>query len=221
MQFIRQVIVVRMNARKLEIIRIGVWGSVRVLTAIVLALLLANPQTAPARAASSSVNPCVTWQTLKTAVQSGTVQSEIILPELPDGFKNGCVFFDEGAHTLAFYILKDGVSPDSFSVVAAQPGDSAISQIVPKAFIDYEAYEALMNRGQLLRVGFDSPGETEAAFIRKNAWERAFVRKYSDGNVTVIFRYLFMESKGVPEDVMIRLLEATKSQFDSIGIESR
>jgi hypothetical protein len=211
-----------MNARKSEKMRIGVWGSVQVIAMIALALVAANfvsanpvtesssPQTAPASTPSSSINSCVIWQTLRTAIQSGRVQSRLILPELPDGFKKGCVFYDEGAHTLNFHILKDGVSPDSVSVVAAQPYDSPISQIVPKAFID----DSLMNRGQLLRVGFDSPGETDAAFIRKNAWERAFIRKSEDGRVTVIFRNLFMESKGVPPEVMARLLEATKSQFD-------
>lgn len=212
----------RIKARKLGIIRIGVWGSVPVLAAIVLVSLSANsvnanpiadsssPQTAQKGTASSSINPCVTWQTLRTTVQTRTVQSRMIFPELPDGFKKGCVFSDEGAHTLNFNILKDGVSPDSVEVVAPQPGDSAISKIVPKAFID----ESLMNSGQLLRVGFDSPGETDAAFIRKNAWEKAFISKSSDGNVRVIFRYVFMESKGVPPEVMARLLEASQSHFD-------
>ncbi len=198
-----------MNERKSEQIRIGVWGSLRILTAIVLASLTVNSVSANP---SSSINSCVTWQTLRTAVQSGTIRSRLILPELPDGFKKGCVFYNEGAHTLNFQILKDGVSPNSVSVIAAQPYNSPVSQIVPKGFID----DALMNRGQLLIVGFDSPGVTDAAFIRKNAWERAFIRKEEDGRVTVIFRNLFVESKGVPPEVIARLLEATKSQFNKI-----
>jgi ankyrin repeat protein len=143
----------------------------------------------------------------------------MIFPELPDGFKEGCVFYDPGAHTLNFYILKDGVSPDSISVVAPQPDDSAISQIVPIASLGEEAYDALMNSGQLLRVGFDgSPAYTE--FIQqKNAWERAFIDRSEYGNVTVYFRYLFMESKGVPPEVMARLLEATKGQFDKAEVK--
>ncbi len=216
-----------MNEREVKIMRIEVWRSVRVLAAIALASLSvnsvnANPvadSSSPASTTSSSINPCVTWQAIRTAVQSGRVQSAMIFPELPDGFKKGCVFYDPGAHTVNLFILKDGVSPDSVSVAAPQPDDGSLSQIVPIGSLGEEAYDALMNSGQLLEVGFDgSPAYME--FIqRKNAWDRAFIDRSEYGNVTVYFRYLFMESKGVPPEVMARLLEATKSQFDKAEVK--
>lgn len=138
----------------------------------------------------------------------------MIFPELPDGFKEGCVFYDPGAHTVNLFILKNGVSPNSVSVVAPQPDNGPFSQIVPRASLGEEAYDALMNSGQLLRIGFDSSPAYMEFIQRKNAWDRAFIDRSEYGNVTVYFRYLFMESKGVPPEVMARLLEATKSQFD-------
>ena len=192
-------IVVGMNARDVEIMKIGVWRNVRVLAAIVLASLSAtsvnaNPVTdssSPASTSSSSINPCVTWQAIRTAVQSGRVRSEMIFPELPDGFKEGCVFYDPGAHTVNLFILKDGVSPNSVSVVAPQPDNGPFSQIVPRASLGEEAYDALMNSGQLLRIGFDSSPAYMEFIQRKNAWDRAFIDRSEYGNVTVYFRYLY------------------------------
>ncbi len=73
----------------------------------------------PPRANSQESKSCVTWEEVKSEVESLYDQflySESLgyshpLPELPDGFKNGCVFGDNGAYVISISVLKDEMRP--------------------------------------------------------------------------------------------------------------
>jgi hypothetical protein len=73
----------------------------------------------PQRANSQESKSCVTWEEVKSEVESLYDQflySESLgyshpLPELPDGFKNGCVFGDNGSYVISISVLKDELRP--------------------------------------------------------------------------------------------------------------
>ena len=143
-------------------------------------------------------------------VQSGEVALNLPIPELPDGFKNGCIFADVDVHTLNMYVLKEGLQRTAqVHTDLAQLHPLYKFVPLPQGLDVFK----LVDRGQALIVMFDSPDQIDKWFIQKNAWEQAYIDQEND---TVMFRYIYMHSKGVPLDELARLLEATSSQWDAI-----
>jgi hypothetical protein len=94
--------------------------SITYLTATVTSVALIGVVCAlPPRANSQESKSCVTWEEVKSEVESLYDQflySKSLgyshpLPELPDGFKNGCVFGDNGAYVISISVLKDEMRP--------------------------------------------------------------------------------------------------------------
>ena len=153
---------------------------------------------------------CVTWDKFKAVVQSGDVVLDLPIPELPDGFKNGCIFADVDVHTLNLYVLKEGLQRTArVHTDLAQLHPLYKFVPLPQGLDVFK----LINRGQALVVMFDSPDQIDKWFIQKNAWEKAYI---DQENHTVMFRYIYMHSKGIPLDELASLLEATSSQWDAI-----
>jgi hypothetical protein len=111
------------------------------LTSIVLiGVACALPQKANAQESRS----CVTWEEVKSEVES--LYSQFLysdrlgyshpLPELPDGFKNGCVFGDSGASTIAISVSKDEVrtriAQDYDTIFGVIPHYSSIVDVEPE-----------------------------------------------------------------------------------------
>lgn len=151
---------------------------------------------------STVIDQCKSWQDFKAAVKAGKILApDTAIPELPAGFQNGCVYSDEGAHTLNLYVLKDrlrlhtNVSEDSVEKVY---------RIIPQFDTEDEKW---IESGKILHIGFDSGYQADER--AKRYADRAHIDKES---YTVVFRHLFMESRGVPLEEMARLLEATKSR---------
>ena len=91
------------------------------------------------KANSQESRSCVTWEQGKSEVQSlysGNFGYSHPLPELPDGFKNGCVFGDSGAYTIAISVLKDELRPR-----ITQDYDTLLGTSIPKfsAIVDGES----------------------------------------------------------------------------------
>ena len=73
----------------------------------------------PQKANAQNSRNCVTWEEVKSEVES--LYSQFLysdrlgyshpLPELPDGFQNGCVFGDNGAYVISISVLKDEMRP--------------------------------------------------------------------------------------------------------------
>jgi hypothetical protein len=144
---------------------------------------------------------CATWETLKAAVRSGEITIRQPIPELPEGFKNGCISADIGAHTLNIYVRRDGVAfePPSMSPELLQT--YPFYKVVPIGGIEEE----------FVHVYFDSPGVTTRQFIQENAWEEPYIDREDN---TVMFRYLYMESDVVPLEEMAQLLETTREEWE-------
>jgi hypothetical protein len=118
-------------------------------------------------------------------VQNGAISLGLPIPDLPANFQSGCIFADEGAHTLNIYVLANGTTPQDLGLEAVDiPGDynRSLTQVIPQTLALGDDEANVFATGKILKVGFDSPGETDAAFIRENAWEKAYI--YSSGLVT-------------------------------------
>ena len=164
-------------------------------------------------AAVSNTQPataCVTWERFTAVVQSGEVSLNLPIPELPDGFKQGCIFADVDVHTLNLYVLKEGLQRTArVHTDLAQLHPLYKFVPLPQGLDIFK----LIDRGQALIVMFDSPDQIDRWFIQKNAWEQAYI---DQENHTVMFRYIYMHSKGIPLDELAGLLEATSSQWDAL-----
>jgi hypothetical protein len=88
----------------------------------------------PQRANAQESRNCVTWDEVKSEVQS--LYYDHPLPELPDGFKNGCVFGDNGAYIIAISVLNDERLPR-----ITQDYDTLFGTSIPKfsSIVDAES----------------------------------------------------------------------------------
>lgn len=156
---------------------------------------------------------CVTWEKFTAVVKSGEVALNLPIPELPNGFKHGCIFADVDVHTLNIYVLKDGLQKTArLHADLAQLHPLYKFVPLPQGLDVFK----LIDRGQALIVMFDSPDQIDKWFIQKNAWDQAYIDQEND---TVMFRYIYMHSKGIPLDELARLLEATSSQWDAVSAD--
>ena len=171
-----------------------------------------KPTTYTWGASPENVQPaqgCVTWEKFTAVVESGEVALNAPIPELPNRFKQGCIFADVDVHTLNIYVLKNGLRKTA-------PLHTDLAQLHPLyKFVPLpqglDVFK-LIDRGQALVVMFDSPDQIDKWFIQKNAWDKAYV---DQANHTVMFRYLYMHSKAIPLAELAKLLEATSSQWDA------
>ena len=153
---------------------------------------------------------CVNWDRFTAIVQSGEVALNLPVPELPDGFKNGCIFADVDVHTLNMYVLKEGLQRTArLHTDLAQLHPLYKFVPIPQGLDVFK----LVDRGQALIVMFDSPDQIDKWFIQRNAWEQAYI---DQENHTVMFRNIYMHSKGIPLADLAKLLEATRNQWDAI-----
>ena len=74
---------------------------------------------------------CRTWQDLKSQIQMiymGSIGATVI-PDMPKGFQNGCVYGDHGAYTISLYVLKDNFKPRNIKFDNERLLDSSIPRI--------------------------------------------------------------------------------------------
>ena len=175
-----------------------------------------KPTTYQWRASEEKVQPaqgCVTWDNFTAVVESGEVTLNVPIPELPDGFKQGCIFADVDVHTLNIYILKNGLRRTArLHTDLAQLHPLYKFVPLPQGLDVFK----LIDRGQALVVMFDSPDQIDKWFIQKNAWDKAYI---DQENHTVMFRYLYMHSKSIPLTELAKLLEATSGQWDTVSAD--
>lgn len=183
-----------------------------------------TPQTAaPSDKKSTTKDQCATWTDVKAADKAGKISfsdpdnlvnlrtstPSRTMPELPAGFKNGCVYVNDtsnvGPHTLELIVLKDGLR---LTPVPVDNNDPLIElfRIIPPSREEDEVAE-LEQKGQTRRIDFYSDGETLAAAGGDETTKHAKINK--DRKI-VFFGYQSMQSNGVPLEEMARLLEATK-----------
>jgi hypothetical protein len=151
--------------------------------------------------ANSKEPGCVTWSEAKSEVHSLFNQSlryERPLPELPNGFKNGCTFGNLGASTIAIYVLKDGLRPHS-----VQDDKTVFGTSIPQ-FAAVDVGSATIENGEVLVLHNVCGSTGTASFCEDIPVDRAYMK-----NGLVCLQNLCIQANSVPNTEVMRLWNAT------------
>ncbi len=178
--------------------------------ALAIALLaLASGLAWPEKAGSREFK-CVTWDEAKPEIRRlyGRVGNPPI-PDLPNGFNKGCVFYDSGASTIALYVLRDEFDPQSIGIdtEAERERDS-----IPRLNASNLSKPLdLIKSGDMLRFFNVCASVGTAQWCRGTPKNRAYVK---DG--LVCFRNMCVQANGVPHRELLKLWNATKNQWPDL-----
>lgn len=170
---------------------------------------------------SQQLTRCVRWSTFVQSLRETnrrTFGLSRIFNELPDGFKQGCVFLQDNNSLDIAYVLKDGIKPSttltnglfydyyggvpSFGFVIGL-GDRVSSF---RADQSQQSLENLMRRGQALMITWLTPTNGSIPYLNSIPKDRAFVRK--DG--MVCFSTVCMKSSVVSNQELMQILKTTR-----------
>ncbi len=146
---------------------------------------------------------CVTWEEVKSEVQS--LYDNHPLPELPDGFKNGCVFGDNGAYVIAIYVFQDGLH-----LPMTQDNDTLFGTSIPKlSSIDPEY--PIDENWQSLRLYnvCGSVGRASTSFCQNMPTDEVFIK---DG--LVCHDYLCINVDSIHHTELVRLWNEALNQSE-------
>ncbi|TAG97202.1 MAG: hypothetical protein EAZ09_05105 [Oscillatoriales cyanobacterium] len=173
----------------------------------------ASQQTQTGR--SQQLTRCVKWSTFTqglTTTSGGRGGIWLAFNELPDGFKQGCIFFQNNNAIDVAYVLKDGIEPsttlsnghhhNNYGGVPAFGYDGAVSSL--RGEQSQQSLEDLMRRGQALMITWLTPTNGSIPYLNSIPRGRAFVR--DDG--MVCFSTVCMKSSAVSNQELARILEA-------------
>jgi hypothetical protein len=165
---------------------------------------------------SQQLTRCIKWSTFAQSLIETKRRTfgRVVFKELPDGFKQGCVFFQQNNSLDIAYVLKDGIKPSStltnglfYDYYGGVPsfgfGDrDRVSDF--RAELSQQSLENLMSRGQALMITWLTPTNGAIPYLNSIPKDRAFVRK--DG--MVCFWKVCMKSSAVSNEELMRILEA-------------
>ncbi|MEK0195171.1 MAG: hypothetical protein EAZ78_03665 [Oscillatoriales cyanobacterium] len=173
----------------------------------------ASQQTTTGR--SQQLTRCVKWSTFTqglTTTSGGRGGIWLAFNELPDGFKQGCIFFQNNNAIDVAYVLKDGIEPsttlsnghhhNNYGGVPAFGYDGAVSSL--RGEQSQQSLEDLMRRGQALMITWLTPTNGSIPYLNSIPRGRAFVR--DDG--MVCYSTVCMSSRTVSNQELARILEA-------------
>jgi hypothetical protein len=158
-------------------------------------------------------NHCPTWDTFRDAVRSGEITLKVPIPDLPEGFRQGCLTSHIGAHTLNLFAYREGIEIE-YSDVSGRIDDI----IPPGRAID--SADLPDDRIHAIHIGFDGGAGYTDTIDKYQAWHDPYI---SDSG-TVLFRYtwatLVPEPNELPPeraaqmlDRLAKLLEQTRSDY--------
>jgi hypothetical protein len=166
---------------------------------------------------SQQLTRCVRWSTFSqglTKTSGGRGGIWLAFNELPDGFKQGCIFFQDNNSLDVAYVLKDGIKPiatltngrfyDSYGGVPSFGSDGRGGVSSFRAEQSEQSLTDLMRRGQALMITWLTPTNGSIPYLNSIPKDRAFVR--DDG--MVCFSKVCMKSSAVSNQELIRILEA-------------
>lgn len=162
----------------------------------------------PQRVNAQESKNCVTWDEVKSEVQS--LYYDHPLPELPDGFKNGCVFGDNGAYIIAISVFKEGLRPP-----ITQDYDTLFDTSIPKVSSIPPEY-AIDENWESLRFYnvCGSVGTASTSFCQTMPTDEVFIK---DG--LVCHNYLCIEADKELQSELVQLwneaLEERQSRHHS------
>lgn len=167
-----------------------------------------------AEASNQESRRCVTWEEVKSEVES--LYSQFLysdrlgyshpLPELPDGFKNGCVFGDSGASTIAISVSKDEVrtriAEDYDTIFGVIPHYSSIVDVEP----EIDENKEYLNFYNIC----SSVGTASTTFCRDLPTDRVYIKEDS-----VCLQKLCIKANSVIRIELVRLWNEALEQRQS------
>jgi hypothetical protein len=151
--------------------------------------------------ANSKEPDCVTWSEKKSEIQSLFNQHygyNRPLPELPNGFKSGCIFGDSGSFGIAIFVLKDGLRPR-----AVKNNDTVFRTSIP-LFPSVDVGDANMDNGDILLFTSVCNSQGTAWFCEDVPKDRPYIK-----NGLVCLENLCLRANSVPNTELLRLWAAT------------
>ena len=181
--------------------------------------VLAQNRDPSASQRSERLTRCVRWSAFTrslTKTSGGRGGIWLAFNELPDGFKQGCIFFQDNNAIDVAYVLKDGIEPSAsltngqfYDYYGGVPGfgsgSSGVSQ--GRAEQSRQALQTLMRRSQALMITWLTPTNGSLPYLNSIPKGRAFVR--NDG--MVCFSTVCMTSSAVSNQELTRILEADQN----------
>ena len=165
---------------------------------------------------SQELTRCVRWSSFTqglTRTSGGRGGIWVAFNELPDGFKQGCVFFEDNNSLDVAYVLKDGIEPSAkltnglfYDYYGGVPSfgfgyRGGVSNF--RAEQSRQSLEDLMRRGQALMITWLTPTNGSIPYLNSIPRGRAFVR--NDG--MVCFSTVCMSSSAVSNQELARILK--------------
>ncbi|BAY91687.1 MULTISPECIES: hypothetical protein [unclassified Tolypothrix] len=166
------------------------------------------------------VPPCVIWKQFQQAVTEKRISFTYPLPELPNGYRQGCLLADQGIDTLILYVFKDGwdiqklqINPKFYQQLSSK---HQIYQLLPplKAFKRIPPSRYL--RADYLMMGFDEPKKPNNFNLNKPSnwsdWQHPYLPNPYSGKV--YYRNIFVDKLERQDgEIMANLLESTSDRW--------
>lgn len=158
-------------------------------------------------------NHCPTWDTFRDAVRSGEITLKVPIPDLPEGFRQGCLTANVGAHTLNIFAYREGIEIE-YSDVSGR-----IYDIIPLGRVANPA-DLPDDRIHVIHIGFDGGAGYTDTIDKYQAWHDPYI---SDSG-TVSFRYTWATLEPDPNELpperaapmldrLAKLLQQTHSDY--------
>lgn len=175
-------------------------------SALLIAVLALAGGVWPEKAVSREIK-CISWDEAKPEIRrlyQGVGNPPI--PNLPNGFKNGCVFYDLGGSTITLYVFKDEINPELTGISAqADAGEYSIPRLQTD---EPSRLNQLIENGDMLRFFNVCASMGTMQWCRGTPKNRAYVK---DG--LVCFRNMCVEARGVARRELLKMWNATKNQW--------
>lgn len=159
---------------------------------------------------------CVRWPAFSqnlTRTSGGRGGIWIAFNELPEGFKQGCIFFEDNNSLDIAYVLKDGIEPSAvltngqfyeyYGGVPAFGSGVRGTESPERGMRSREELEKLRQQGQALLITWLTPTNGSIPYLNSIPKNRAFVRN----DEMVCFSTVCMGSRAVSNEELARILE--------------
>ncbi|MBW4619981.1 MAG: hypothetical protein KME17_11580 [Cyanosarcina radialis HA8281-LM2] len=159
---------------------------------------------------------CVTWSQFQQAVRDRKISLNQPVPDLPQGYRQGCVLADRGVYTLVLYIFKDGFDIDRLPVNRQVLASERYQQaIIPPLDTFYSLPRSDLKVKEYMRIGFDRLDRPNSLDLNKpdnwKTWERPYVSFQKD----IFYRTIFVDKLDSDRSIqeMVDLLAATRDRW--------